>query len=84
MFAGKTAMKKRISAIPAARRGDHKTNRTGKLAKPGKENHRSRPRNPSRGHANEVFLHGREMRTRGEKKHDREAIAPIRGPRGES
>jgi len=56
----------------------------GRPARRGSENHRSRPWNPSRRHANEVFLHGREMRTRGEKKHDREAIAHRRGPRGES
>ncbi len=67
-------------ARSASRRGDHKANRTGYLAKPGKENHRSRPWNPSRRHANEVFLHWREMRTRGEKKHDGEAIARSRRP----
>src|SRR5438874_1172173 len=39
------------------------------------KNHRSRPRNPLRRHANEVFLHGREMRARGEKEHEGEAIA---------
>ena len=76
--------KNQRDACGAPCRGDHQTNRTGYLAKPGEENHRSRPWNPSRRHANEVFLHGREMRTRGEKKHDREAVAHIRGPRRES
>jgi hypothetical protein len=64
--------------------GDHKTNRAGQFAKSGKENHCSRPWDPSRCHANEVFLHGREMCTRREKKHDREAITHIRGPGSES
>jgi len=72
--------KNQRDARDASRHGDHKTNRAGNLAKPGKEDHRSRPGNPSRRHANEVFLHGREMRTRGEKKRDREAIAHRRRP----
>src|SRR5438874_1172174 len=53
---------------------------SGYLAKPGEENHRSRPRNPLRRHANEVFLHGREMRARGEKEHEGEGLAHICGP----
>ena len=57
--------------------GDHKADRAGKLAKPGEENHRSRPRNPSRRHADEVFLHRRKMRAPGEEKHDRQGIAHI-------
>jgi len=82
MFAGKTAMKKKnqSDARGALRRGDYKTNRTGQLAKPGKGNHRPRPWNPLGRHANEVFFHWREMRARGEKKHDREAIAHGRWP----
>src|SRR5260370_32080048 len=56
--------KNQRDARGAPRRGDHKTNRAGDLAKPGKENHPSRSRNPPRRHANEAFLHGREMRAR--------------------
>jgi hypothetical protein len=71
--------KNQRDACGALRRGDQKANRAGYLTKAGEENHHSRPWNPWRRHANEVFLHGREMRTCGEKKHNREDITRSRG-----